>query len=268
MTRFVRLTLGKFSGGKSSGPIRGVAAGLLAVSTGLFACGQQQAADEPNSYAKALGSSLDQQVEATIEKKPYVAPTIGLPPATAEELAAWDRKDPGGEKHLYKWDKRNAARMKEYWIDIQCFRERMLEEGKKATGADPQGTEAEQWDQFKRAFIPLIDRWQQRLFSLEPRILEKSKFISNFLEAHELVMLRYPRAFNDNDEKALMKAEAFWTIVSAKVNRYAEQLGSDWSTPDLTSASAKAKWDKRCAQAFKEPKKKMERVARRTRKNP
>jgi len=220
------------------------------------ACGDSK---ESLTIAEALATNAEKKLEESGNYKPppkKPAPTMELPPPTEEELAAWDRKDPGGEKHLYKWDKRNLKRMSKYWFDLQCFRDKMRDEGEKARGAEPQGPQDEQWYQFKRMFIPFINRWQQRLFTLEPRILEKSKFISNFLEAHELVMNGYPNAYNTNDEIALKKVDAHWLIVEAKINRYVEQLGggSSWKIPDLEKASNRKKWQSLCENAMKEPK--------------
>lgn len=194
-------------------------------------------------------------------KKPL--PSLKPPPPTAEELAAWDRKDPAGEMHLYKWDKKNLKRMRGYWGDLVCFRQEMVKRGE-AFAAAGEGQGIEPWEQFKGGFIPFIDRWQQRLFALEPRILEKSKFISNFLEAHEIVMNRYPKAYNMGDKTEIQKATAFWTIVASKITRYANKLGGKWENPDFSDPKVERKWAKRCKAAMKEPSKK----SRRRRKGP
>lgn len=214
--------------------------------------------EEKMTIEEALATNAEKEFEKSGKFKPTPTkppPTMDLPPPSEEEFAAWDRKDPAGERHLYKWDKRNLKRMREYWVDMQCFRDRMHEEAKKSLTAAPQSPEDEKWYQFKRMFIPFINRWQQRLFSLEPRIQEKSKFISNFLEAHELVMHGYPDAYNNKDELQIRKVEAHWLIVNKKVNRYVEQLGGkSWEKPDITNARAAKAWDKRCAKAMTEPK--------------
>ena len=84
----------------------------------------------------------------------------------------------------------------------------MKEEGQKAFGAEPGSPKAEEWYQFKQAFIiPIVDSWQKRMFAEEgTRILEKSKFISNFLEAHELISREYPAAYNASDQTLLDEA--------------------------------------------------------------
>src|SRR5690606_99467 len=115
---------------------------------------------------------------------PKKRPPDGLPPPTDAELKAWDRKDPEGEKHLYKFDKANLKKMLNYWNELECFREKMKEEGEKAFGVEPGSPDEEKWYQFKQLFIPMVNTWQQRLFANEPRILEKSKLIGHFLEAH------------------------------------------------------------------------------------
>ncbi len=188
------------------------------------------------------------------EKKPL--PTAELPPPSDEELAAWNRKDPEGEKHLYKWDKQNAKKMQGYWKDLQCFREKVKTEGDKAIGAEPGGVEQEQWEQFKAAYIPHFNGWQQRLFAAEGQeILTKSKYIGNILEAHELVMNGYPTAYNDADAMEIKRQDALWTVVENKVYDYSEKIGAKMDKPDLTDPKVKEKWDKYCTEALKPPKK-------------
>jgi hypothetical protein len=184
------------------------------------------------------------------EKKPL--PSADLPPPSEAEIKAWDRKDPEGERHLYKWDKRNLAKMFNYFKELRCFKEKMREEGQKAFGAEPQSPEDEKWYQFKRVFIPFMDLWQQRLFANEPRILEKSKFIGHFLEAHELVMNGYPSAFNHSDEIEVQKQDAHWLLVEDKVKRYVDQLGGSkkHKLPDPESEKDMKKWAKFCEKAL------------------
>src|SRR5690606_7243600 len=129
-------------------------------------------------------------------------PTADMPEPTAEELAAWDRKDPEGEKHLYKWDKANSKKMQTYWKELRCLRDEMRKNGQLAFGTGPGGPEQEKWEQFKLAYITMVvDPWQQRMFAAEGQdILTKSKVIGTILEAHELVMKHYPTAYNNSDE--------------------------------------------------------------------
>ena len=193
---------------------------------------------------------------ATKEVKKRERPSDKLAPPTEDEFRAWDRVDPEGEKHLYKWDKKNLKKMQKYWDEIRCYKERMTQEGNAALGAEPMTPTWEKWHQFKAGFIPFINGWQQRLFANEPRILEKSKFIGNILEAHELVMNGFPKAFNQGDELELKKAEARWIIVNDKVKAYVEQLGGKWVEVDPDNAKAVKKWEKFCAGAMKPPKQK------------
>ena len=208
------------------------------------------------SAAEALQTNADEKFEKE-QYKPSPKkerPSDGLPPPTDAELKAWDRKDPEGEKHLYKWDKKNLTKMKGYWDELRCFREEVMKNGEKALGAEPMSPESEKWHQFKQGFIPFVNGWQQRLFANEPRIQEKSKFIGNILEAHELVMHEYPQAYNNGDEIELKKAEAHWIIVDDKVKAYAEQLGGKWEYLDTTDPKQAEKWDKFCIAAKKPPK--------------
>ena len=184
--------------------------------------------------------------------KPKPRPT-GLEGPTDAEFKAWDRKDPEGEKHLYKWDKAHLDDMLAYWHELECFQEKVKEEGAKAFGSEPGSEQNEQWFQFKRAFVTHLDSWQKRLFADQPRIQEKSKFISNFLEAHELVMNGYLRAYNDGDETELKKQDAHWAIVDAKNQKYVKSLGAKWPERDMAYPKvAKAHADF-CEQAMTPP---------------
>jgi hypothetical protein len=220
-----------------------LAMGTLALA--LFAC--------TSSDGGIVDAMKKADAEPVVEKKPddgkeRVIPSSELPGPTKEELAAWDRKDPEGEKHLYKWDKANAKKMQNYWKELHCLRDKMKEEGQKAFGAEPGGPEQQQWEQFKLAFIdPIVDAWQQKLFAAEGQdILTKSKYISNIIEAHELVMNGYPVAFNDGDEIEIKRQDALWTVVENKVIDYSNKIGAPFKFPDLTNEKEKVKWDKFC----------------------
>ncbi len=227
-----------------------------AIALGLSAC-----APGP-SAAEALQTNADKKFEEEEYKpKKIERPSTEPPPPTAAELKAWDRKDPEGEKHLYKWDKANLAKMEKYWKELQCFREKVKEEGQAAFGAEPLSPTEERWTGFKQGFILFVNGWQQRLFAAEPHILEKSKFIGNILEAHELVMNGYPGAYNESDELELKKQDARWLVVEDKVYNYAEQLGGKWERPDLSDPKQKEKHDKFCVEALTPPKPVKERKA-------
>lgn len=231
-----------------------LAIGTLALA--LFACTSGE-----GGIVEAMKNADKDEV---VEKKPddgkeRVIPSSELPGPTKEELAAWDRKDPEGEKHLYKWDKSNAKKMQNYWKELHCLRDKMKEEGQKAFGAEPGGAEQQQWEQFKLAFIdPVVDSWQQKLFAAEGQdILTKSKYISNIIEAHELVMNGYPVAFNDGDEVEIKRQDMLWIVVENKVIDYSNKIGAPFKMPDLTNEKEKAKWDKFCHEViFPKPKKK------------
>jgi hypothetical protein len=210
--------------------------------------------------SKTLAEKMAADPEAELLAKAGYVPNPkkrpeGLPPPTDEEFKAWDRKDPEGEKHLYKFDKANLAKMFNYWKELGCFREKMKEEGEKVLGAEPGTPVEEQWHQFKQLFIPMVNTWQQRLLATEPRILEKSKLIGHFLEAHELAMNGYPDAYNNNDKVAIATADAHWTIVENKIIKYLKNI-SDEELPkdDLTDPKVKEKHDKFCQAALNPPK--------------
>ncbi|PRQ02098.1 hypothetical protein ENSA5_26510 [Enhygromyxa salina] len=229
-------------------------AGTLALA--LFACGGGENKDIVSAMKKA------DEEEVVVTKKTdgeeREIPSSELPGPTPEELAAWDRKDPEGEKHLYKWDKNNAKKMQTYWKELRCLRDKMKEEGEKAFGAEPGGTEQQQWEQFKQGFIdPVVDSWQQRLFAAEGQdILTKSKYISNIIEAHELVMNGYPKAYNDGDEIEVKRQDALWTVVENKVMDYSDKIGAPFKLPDLEDPKQLKKWDKFCHEVIFSKKKK------------
>jgi hypothetical protein len=183
---------------------------LLFVGLVAPACDQGQP-----SVAEALESKAP-DVPADYKANPKPRPK-DLPPPTDAEFAAWDRKDPEGEKHLYKWDKENGPRILGYWEQLH------------------------------------LNGWQQRLFALEPRIQEKSLYIGNILEAHEAVMNNYPKAYNMGDKDELEKVEAHWTIVEQKMKKYSKNLGLDWPERDMTDPKQAEAHRKVCEAAFTPP---------------
>jgi hypothetical protein len=200
-----------------------------------------------------VSESLAKQGEDDFEFTPSPKPRpTGLAPPTEAEFKAWDRKDPEGEKHLYKWDKDHIDTMLHYWEELECFREVVKAEGEKAFGAEPGTPGEEQWMQFKKGFVLHADGWQKRLLADQPRILEKSKFMGNIFEAHELIINRYPIAYNKGDKTALAEADAHWVIVDAKVRKYTKNLGVD--LPERESEKDKAAHAKVCEEAMKPPK--------------
>ncbi|MEX1365395.1 MAG: hypothetical protein AB1Z98_19875 [Nannocystaceae bacterium] len=206
------------------------------------------------SLEEALATKPEDQIQA---KNPKPRPDDKYGDPSAAEFKAWNRKDPEGEKPLYKWDKANIDKMMGYWEDISCLKEKLTEEGQKAFGAEPGSPKEEEWFQFKQAFIiPVVDGWQKRMFAEEgTRILEKSKLISHFLEAHELVMREYPAAYNASDKTQLQKADAHWMVVEAKIKKYVGKLGKDDAYPsvDIDDAKSIERHAKHCADVLKPP---------------
>jgi len=228
---------------------------LVTVAFALPACG--------GGKSKTIGESLKTNAEDELLKgykpKPKKRPT-GMPEPTAAELAAWDRKDPEGEKHLYKYDKKNLKKLVNYWQELECHREAVKVEGKKAFGVEPGSPEEEKWYQFKQIFIPKINSWQQRLLSNEPRIMEKSKMIGHFFEAHELVMNGYPVAYNNGDEAELEKADLHWLVVENKISKYIKNIADEelpkWDDSDPKKLKAHQDF---CQKALNPPKNKGQR---------
>lgn len=230
----------------------GLGSALLVVFTfAQVGCGEHKSIEE------SLKADPKAEFEKSAEYKPTPKkrPPDGLPPPTDAELKAWDRKDPEGEKHLYKFDKANLKKMVNYWNELECFREKMIEEGEKAFGVEPGSPAEEQWYQFKSVFIPFMNIWQQKLFANEPRILEKSKLISHFLEAHEAVMHNYPDAYNNNDANAVAIVDTNWTITENKITKYLKNITDEpLPKPDLTDPKQKEAHDKFCEKALNPPK--------------
>ena len=204
------------------------------------------------SLAESLAQIDEEKQVETKKLNPKPRPK-GLDGPTDAEFKAWNRKDPEGEKHLYKWDKAHLDDMLGYWHDLECFQQKVKTEGEKAFGAEPGSEKAEQWFQFKRAFVAHLDGWQKRLFAEQPRVMEKSKFVGNFLEAHELVMNGYLRAFNDGDKTELQKQDAHWAIVEAKNKKYVKSLGSKWPERDMSKPKVAEAHAKYCEEAMTPP---------------
>lgn len=227
--------------------------GVLALALLLPGC---TGSGDSRTLGEKMAADAEAEALAKANYKPNPKPRpTGLPPPTDEEFKAWDRKDPEGEKHLYKFDKANLPKMLNYWRELECFREKMKEEGAKAAGAEPGSPTEEQWIQFKQIFIPMVNTWQQRLLATEPRILEKSKLIGHFLEAHELAMNGYPAAYNDNDKVAIDTADAHWVIVQNKIIKYLKNISNEeLPKEDLSDPKVKEKHDKFCQAALNPPK--------------
>ncbi len=225
----------------------------LGLGLGFVAALSLTACDGGGSAVDALKKADEEPVVAKKDddenKEKKEIPTAEMPEPTAEELAAWNRIDPEGEKHLYKWDKADSKKMQTYWKELRCLRDRMKEEGQKAFGTEPGSPEQEKWEQFKAAYITMVvDPWQQRFFAAEGQdVMSKSKMIGNLLEAHELIMKHYPTAYNNGDEKEIRTQDARWIVVEAKVKDYYEKIGAPMKLPDLEDEKEKKKWDKFCA---------------------
>jgi hypothetical protein len=224
-----------------------VLAGTLALAQ--FACTDGAKDDKAEQDDKADAKKSEERPKREL-------PTADLPEPTAEELAAWDRKDPEGEKHLYKWDKANSKKMHTYWKELRCLRDKMKEEGEKAFGTEPGGTEQQQWDQFKAAFVMMVvNPWQQKLFAAEGMdVLSKSKFMGNILEAHELVMNGYPTAYNTSDRTEVTVQDARWTVVENKIVDYSDKIGAPIKLPDLDDPKQAQNWEKFCKDVVLPPK--------------
>ncbi|MBL4688680.1 MAG: hypothetical protein JKY37_29095 [Nannocystaceae bacterium] len=222
-----------------------VCLGISAAVLGITAC---------DSGGPTIAESLAAKPEEKLDYKPNPKPRpTGLAGPTDAEFKAWDRKDVEGEKHLYKFDKKALPRMIGYWEEIECFREKVKQEGKKAFGVEPGSPQEEEWFQFKQFYVHHVNGWQQRLFAKEPGIQSKSLFIGKFIEAHELVMHGYPKAYNMSDETELEKADIYWAVVENKLVNYARDLGEEWPIRDPADEKAAAKHAEVCVAALTPP---------------
>jgi len=169
------------------------------------------------------------------EPEPKRAPGVLAAP-TAAEFKAWDRKDPAGEKHLYEWDKANMSLMHGYFRDIECARLAMIDEGE----AFVSGTHTEaQWTAHKRSAVLGLNKWQQKLFRDNPRIMEHSKYMGTLLEAHEVVVLSLPKAYNARDDEGTKLVNALWTVLMAKVSKYTTTLGGTFVAATSTDCASR-----------------------------
>lgn len=240
----------------SSSPSRCSASGLRIVQQVAAAVVLVLSAAACDSSGPSLQDSMKQIDEKGAAKGKAVAAKPrpqGMAGPTDAEFKAWDRKDPEGEKHLYKWDKANLDALLRYWHQLECFQANVKEAGAVAFGAEPGSEKAEQWFQFKRAYVAHLDGWQKRLFAEQPRIQEKSKFVGNFLEAHELVMNGYLKAYNNADETELKKQDAHWAIVEAKNKKYVKSLGATWPERDMEDPKVAKAHAEFCQEAMTPP---------------
>ncbi len=229
---------------------------LVAGALVLPACG----GGKSKTIEESLKTNAEDELLKDYKPSPKKRPN-GLPPPTDAELAAWDRKDPEGEKHLYKHDKKNLKKLINYWQELECHRDEVKREGAKAFGVEPGSPEEEKWYQFKQIFIPKINAWQQRLLANEPRIMEKSKMIGHFFEAHELVMNGYPVAYNNGDKTELEKADLHWEVVQNKISKYIKNIADGEELPKWDDSDPKElkKHEEFCEKALNPPKNKGQR---------
>lgn len=145
---------------------------------------------------------------------------------TQAELDAWERKNPENTHlHVYEWDALNFGRMEGYFHDLECFHAFMVAAGEAGRGAAPGTKVAKAWADAKRQLMGELDAWLKQLFTNEPRILEHSKFVVRFLEAHEVITRVLPAAYDDGDQLAIDEAEAQWMTVVARFDEYARAVG-------------------------------------------
>ena len=167
-------------------------------------------------YAPVEASAPKARSERAPTRGPI--PSAELPSPTEAELRAWDRKDPEGEKHLYKWDKANFAALDSYWRELQCLHFAVRSSGDASlTGGDPKW-----WEGFRLNLSTKGEGWLEPL--VQQGLLGKSKFFSQLIEGYELAVYQYPEAYEGREAMPLMRLDAHWLIVENKIEDYAERL--------------------------------------------
>lgn len=189
------------------------------------------AASEEPERPNAAASEETERPNAAAAEEPERPRADGRHPSgpTEAEFRAWDRKDPTKENDLYKWDAANFGRMEAHFHDLECFRVFMIAAGESGRGAAPGTKAAKTWAEAKRELVGKLDVWEKQLFAEDPRILERSKFVQRFLEAHEVVARELPKAYDDDDQRAIDKAEAHWMVAVAMTDKHARNLGKTLS---------------------------------------
>jgi hypothetical protein len=164
--------------------------------------------------------------EASNDPKPPRADGRHPLAPTQAELDAWERKNPENKHlHVYEWDALNFGRMQGYFHDLECFHSFMVAAGEAGRGAAPGTKAVKAWAAAKRKLLGELDAWLKQFFTNEPRILEHSKFVGRFLEAHEVITRALPAAYDAGDQLAIDEAEAQWMTVVARFDEYARAVG-------------------------------------------
>ncbi len=179
----------------------------------------EQLADTPSEPPTA-GTTVD---PATADPEPPPAPT-GLSPPSEAEFRAWDRKDPVADAELDKWDREHLTATLLTYDELRCFHQTLLAAGERHVADRADET---RWTVFKRDWVVTLDAWQKQYFADNPRVLERSKFPGRFLEAHELLMFTYVKAYDERDRAAIDKADAHWLVIEAKVRKRVATLGGE-----------------------------------------
>lgn len=186
------------------------------------------AATEPAPTAGA--STPPAPIDAASEPPPAPASPELTPPSsssslgepTEEELRAWDRRDPAEEAKLAAWDREHRESMLRMYDELRCFHQAVIVAGERRLG---KGSDESEWIAFRHDWSASTSEWLQRLFADNERILERSRFVGYFIEAHEIVSHSYVQAYEARDRAEVEKIGKHWLAVEAKVRRHAEAIG-------------------------------------------
>jgi hypothetical protein len=144
-----------------------------------------------------------------------------LPPPTAEELAAWDRKDSAHEAELREWDRANLDEVSGWWHELQCFHLAVTSVGNSTYNAN----DAERWLLFESVYEEAVRVWLPNVTNPQPGVISSSKAFGYALEAEELLRA-YPGAFERGDAAELQQLDEQWANMAMRFNNYLAQLGA------------------------------------------
>jgi hypothetical protein len=155
------------------------------------------------------------------ELQPPSTSESSLPEPTEEEFRAWDRRDPADEAKLAAWDRERRESMLRMYDELRCFHRTVITAGERRLKTS---SDEGEWIAFRNDWPAITSEWLQRLLANE-RILERSRFASYFLEAHEILSHSYVMAYEARDQAAVEKLGKQWLAIEAKVRKHTTSLG-------------------------------------------
>lgn len=214
-------------------------AGLLAA-----ACARTGQGTEPPQEAAPLVAAADatpRPAEPPVAQTPEAArepdavdPRLG--PPTKEEFNAWGDHPESLELDFDTWDRDHFDDSLRTYHELRCFHEALRSAGEERLRA---GSSDVQWSRFERDWAPRLDAWLKQYFADHWRVMERSRFSSYFLEAHELLRIEYLLAYDERDRAKIEEAGAHWLAVDGKVRARVVKLGRKLPPPPSCEPPAK-----------------------------